>query len=337
MCRRRSPSLSSFRFSLLTASRFSRHGCRIRGVSRRPTRRVRRDFEGRIIAVGSIVGGSRSAAASRHGRRAQSILEPGQPVDRFLCGQSAENGAGERSVSGRFLSLVRIFTRARRASRFRALAGTWSSKDVIVFGPSSDGNLYQINVKKGGTPTPVTKGGTTAAYRSPSFLPDGQHFLYSSSAAADDIRAAGGIADDGGDGCDWNVRFTGPLRRRTRVLRARREPDGAALQRGDPPAGRRSRAPWRAGQTRHGSPGSRSPANGRLVFLPPPTTQPQLTWRDRSGRLGETVGDPGFLGNLDLSPDGRQLAFSKVTSAAGWRSAEPISGWWIWRLDERCV
>ena len=58
--------------------------------------------------------------------------------------------------------------------------GTWSSKDVIVFGPSNDGNLYQINVKKGGTQTPVTTGGATRAYRWPSFLTNGQHFLYSS-------------------------------------------------------------------------------------------------------------------------------------------------------------
>jgi dipeptidyl aminopeptidase/acylaminoacyl peptidase len=60
-------------------------------------------------------------------------------------------------------------------------------------------------------------------------------------------------------------------------------------------------------------PGFSVSASGRLVFVPPPTAQTQLTWRYRSGRLGETVGDPGTLGNLDLSPDGRQLAFSKQT------------------------
>ena len=62
-----------------------------------------------------------------------------------------------------------------------APSGTWNSQDIIVFGPSSDGNLYQINVKRGGTATPVTTPVTTrerSLHRWPSFLPDGQHFLY---------------------------------------------------------------------------------------------------------------------------------------------------------------
>src|SRR4029077_4072345 len=45
----------------------------------------------------------------------------------------------------------------------------------------------------------------------------------------------------------------------------------------------------------------------RLVFLRP-NGEPQLTWLDRSGRPVGSVGDPGFSGNLDLSPDGQQVA-----------------------------
>ena len=77
------------------------------------------------------------------------------------------------------------FPGAAESRRFRP-NGTWSNKDVIVFGPSIDGNLYQINVKRGGTPTPVTTPVTAPerdSHRWPSFLPDDQHFLYSSSAA----------------------------------------------------------------------------------------------------------------------------------------------------------
>ena len=52
--------------------------------------------------------------------------------------------------------------------------------------------------------------------------------------------------------------------------------------------------------------------NGRFVFLPAPKTETQLTWVDRSGRPVGIVGAPGFSGgNLDVSPDGQQLAFSK--------------------------
>ena len=37
--------------------------------------------------------------------------------------------------------------------------GTWNSKGVIVFGPSSDGNLYQVGVNENRTPSPVPTGG----------------------------------------------------------------------------------------------------------------------------------------------------------------------------------
>ena len=62
-----------------------------------------------------------------------------------------------------------------------APAGTWNSQGIVVFGPSSDGNLYQIDVKRGGMATPVTAPVTTrqtSLHRRPSFLPDGQRFLY---------------------------------------------------------------------------------------------------------------------------------------------------------------
>jgi Tol biopolymer transport system component len=54
-------------------------------------------------------------------------------------------------------------------------------------------------------------------------------------------------------------------------------------------------------------------ANGRLVFLPPPRTEPELTWLDRRGRPVGIVGDPGVFPNLDLSPDGRQVAVAKLS------------------------
>ena len=92
---------------------------RIRDVSRRPTRRLHRELEGRVVALGAIAGCGRSTAASWHGRRAQSILEPGQPVDRLLCGQSVGNGAGERGGSGRPLPRVRIFPPGHGSHRWR--------------------------------------------------------------------------------------------------------------------------------------------------------------------------------------------------------------------------
>jgi Tol biopolymer transport system component len=37
--------------------------------------------------------------------------------------------------------------------------GTWNSKGVIVFGPASDGNLYQVGVNENRTPSLVPTGG----------------------------------------------------------------------------------------------------------------------------------------------------------------------------------
>jgi Tol biopolymer transport system component len=72
-------------------------------------------------------------------------------------------------------------------------------------------------------------------------------------------------------------------------------------------------APVRSGT---GVPGFSVSANGRLVFLRP-NGEPQLTWLDRSGRPVGTVGDPGFLGNLDLSPDGQQVAVTGMSPRPG--------------------
>jgi serine/threonine protein kinase len=192
-------------------------------------------------------------------------------------------------------------------------AGTWNSHDVIVFGPSTDGNLYQINVKKGGTPTPVTTQETTAAHRWPSFLPDGQHFLYCSFAGTTIELRVGSLAtadtvaigkfESPGVYVAGHLFFARngnlvaqPFNEQTLHLEG--DPVGLGVQvRGDMPVGNRFSVS----------------ESGPLVFLPPLKKEPELTWLDRrSGRPMGIVGDPGFFPNLDLSPDGRQVAVSKL-------------------------
>jgi Tol biopolymer transport system component len=58
--------------------------------------------------------------------------------------------------------------------------GTWNSRGVIVFAPSTMGPLYRVPAT-GGAPVPVTKLDTSlgeTTHRWPDFLPDGGHFLY---------------------------------------------------------------------------------------------------------------------------------------------------------------
>ena len=56
----------------------------------------------------------------------------------------------------------------------------WNAANVIVFAPDAGGPLYRISAN-GGSPTPVTSLDTSRkeySHRFPTFLPDGDHFLY---------------------------------------------------------------------------------------------------------------------------------------------------------------
>jgi Tol biopolymer transport system component len=201
-----------------------------------------------------------------------------------------------------------------------APTGTWNSQDIVVFGPSSDGNLYQIDVKRGGMATPVTTPVPTSErslHRRPAFLPDGQRFLYVSGSGPKNELRVGSLTT-----ADTVVieTFESPVSygaghlfftRGGNVMAQSFNEETLRLE-GDP-------ARLRA-QVRRDIPGNRGfsvSTNGRFVFLPPPRTEPQLTWLDRSGRPVGIVGAPGFSGgNLDLSPDGRQLAFAKLVHAS---------------------
>ena len=212
-----------------------------------------------------------------------------------------------------------------------APAGTWNSQDIVVFGPSSDGNLYQIDVKRGGMATAVTPPVTTretSLHRRPSFLPDGQRFLYVAGLGTKNELRVGSLttADSVVVGT-----FESPVSYGAghvfftlggNVMAQSFNEETLRLE-GDP-------VPLRA-QLRTDMPGNRGfsvSTNGRLVFLRAPKTEPQLTWVDRSGQPVGTVGAPGFSGgNLDVSPDGQQLAVSKPV-----RAGEPQNDIWLIEL-----
>jgi serine/threonine protein kinase len=215
-----------------------------------------------------------------------------------------------------------------------APCGAWNSQGIVVFGPSSDGNLYQIDVKRGGMATAVTRetrplsAETTSLHRRPSFLPDGQRFLYvSGNGTKNELRVGSlttantvviGTFESPVAYAAGHVFFT----RGGNVMVQSFNEETLRLE-GDP-------VPLRA-QVRGDMPGNRAfsvSTNGRFVFLPPPKTETQLTWLDRSGQPVGTVGAPGFVGgNLDVSPDGRQLAVTKPVHAG-----EPQTDIWLIEL-----
>ncbi len=209
-----------------------------------------------------------------------------------------------------------------------APSGTWNSQGIVVFGPSSDGNLYRIDVKRGGMATPVTTPVTerqTSLHRRPAFLPDGQRFLYVAGLGMKNELRVGSLttADTVVMGtfespvayAAGHVFFT----RGGNVMAQSFNKETLRLE-GDPVALRAQVLP--------GSRGFSVSTNGRFVFLPPPKTETQLTWVDRSGQPVGTVGAPGFSGgNLDVSPDGQQLAFSNLSVHAGERQND------IWLIE----
>jgi len=233
----------------------------------------------------------------------------------FFAGQQVKTvpASGESQVVS--FPWSSSFPRAGELGGF-APAGSWNGQDVIVFGPSIDGVLYQINVRKGGTPTPVTKPEPTRLHRWPSFLPDGQHFVYGSFAGPTTELRVGSLTttdtvvlgrfESMGTYAAGRLFFVrgGQLMTQSlneKTLQLEGDPVRlGVLVRNDIPIGNRFSV----------SPG------GRLIFVPPPRTEPQLTWVDRGGRPVGTVGDPGVFVNLDLSPDGRQLAVAKLIPGA---------------------
>jgi len=62
--------------------------------------------------------------------------------------------------------------------------GTWNNAGMIVFAPNSSGGLFKVSAA-GGVPVAITKLDTTSkiqSHRWPHFLPDGEHFIYTTQA-----------------------------------------------------------------------------------------------------------------------------------------------------------
>ena len=197
-------------------------------------------------------------------------------------------------------------------------SGTWNRDGVIVFGPLEDGSLYAISAK-GGTPTRVTVAKSTGrGDRWPWFLDDGQHFLYLAGDTKFELRVGSltSVSD---------AETIGPFEshaayaagylffvRGGNLMAQRFDPDSRKGL-GEPiDLGRRT------GIEPHNQHGmfAVSPA-GALVYRATARTKSRLTWIDRSGAPRGTVGDVGVYFNLDLSPDERHLAVSRMTEQDG--------------------
>ena len=201
--------------------------------------------------------------------------------------------------------------------------GAWNQAGVIVFAPSNTGPLYQVSAE-GGISTPVTKADTGISHRFPWFLPDGRHFLYA--AYGIDVRlrmaavrvssidsiAEGKVVVDTNSNAIYAQGYLLFLREDTLMAQPfdvkRLVTTGEAI-------------PVAESVQSVGNPGRSgvfsASGTGLLAYLTGGSqTSSRLVWFDRGGKQIETLGDPGNLSSLHLSPDGRNAAVSIADVAA---------------------
>ena len=194
--------------------------------------------------------------------------------------------------------------------------GTWSRDGVIVFNPGNRTALQKVSAS-GGAPAAATvlAQGEVGHYR-PSFLPDGEHFLYRGATGSE---MSGPIYLGSLDSPERKLLLTAdasnvvysqghllfvrettlmaqPFDLRRLALTASAFPIAEQIQtQGNfPPSGVFSAS-----------------ENGVLAYQGGgATTNSQLVWFDRTGKQIGVLGDPAANSGIELSPDGRQASVS---------------------------
>ena len=192
--------------------------------------------------------------------------------------------------------------------------GSWGSQNVIVFAPQGGGPILQVPAS-GGTATPATTLDTTAqetSHRWPHFLPDGKRFLFMSRKPKPPGRLAievgsvdGNVRTRLGDSSSGGAFARGQLYflRETTLFAQAFDARTLAVS-GEPvPV---AEDVWRDPNT-DGLTAFAVAEDGTLAYRRGGMNKSQLTWLDRQGRQLGTVGPPGVVGGLALSPDNRRV------------------------------
>jgi eukaryotic-like serine/threonine-protein kinase len=202
--------------------------------------------------------------------------------------------------------------------------GSWGSRGVIVFTPTSGSALMRVPAA-GGAATPATAlaGASESTHRWPTFQPNGRHFFYLSRNSGVD---QGGIylADlDTKERRRISAAMSSPaydprgllLFFHDGALRAMPFPNGEAVPVAEDVEYQinNSMARFSISDT------------GMLAWIAGSATgNMQLTWFDRDGKELDTVGSPGQMETAALSPDGKFVVTDRSTAD---RSSE------LWRYD----
>jgi Tol biopolymer transport system component len=186
--------------------------------------------------------------------------------------------------------------------------GTWNARGDILYVGGPAYPIMRVSAN-GGAPVAVTKqSASTVSHRQPMFLPDGQHFLYLAAAgSAPGVYLA-------------SLQGGAPTRLITGATAVACLPSGWLLklsagslvaQKLDVDKGMLIGDPVTLATGVHAASAS---ATGLIAFRSGGGGQRQLTWVNRSGAVLGTIGAPdATLFGPRVSPDGRQVAFSRIS------------------------
>jgi Tol biopolymer transport system component len=198
-------------------------------------------------------------------------------------------------------------------------SGTWNREGVILFG-QENAPIQRVSAS-GGNAAPALKldeSRKETGHYSPSFLPDGRHFLYESWITTSEDSAIFVASLDGPDRKlllknDSNAIYAAPgflLFARETTLMA--QPfDAARLQLSGEPfpvteqvifTGQYSYSNFSISET------------GTMVFCSGSISHRQLVWFDREGKSLGPVGPPGEYNDIVLSPDEKRVATQRIVS-----------------------
>ncbi len=210
-------------------------------------------------------------------------------------------------------------------------SGTWGSAGVIVF--STSAGLMRVP-DTGGTPTLVTSldsAGSEVLHTSPSFLPDGIHFIFLS------------LADKRTRGTIWATSINDPARHKlTESSGGAVYTDGWLLSTTEgartiiaqPFASDTMTLSGEAQTVRDrvsygdnsGNPGFSASASGVLIVDRPPPVVHQLTWVSRDGQILGTLGPAAGHQEFSLAKDERRVVASVSDPATGKRDLWVFEG-----------
>jgi len=194
-----------------------------------------------------------------------------------------------------------------------ARGGAWNGTGTIVFTSGSVQELLKV-FEGGGPPSRVTakEGSPGGSYRYPTFLPDGRRFLFIAF-PGNEIRLGSLDSTDSARVLDAESQalFVPPgdlLFARQGTLLVQPFDVGTATLSGTPTSVAEHVVDNGAGYT-----GFSVSNTGVLVYFA--DTLPELTrltWFDRSGHAGGTIGPPGRYRNPVLSPDQKSVAVERL-------------------------